>query len=282
MIARRNPIAEINERIAGMLSRIRAQKPLIHHLTNLVVMNDVANITLHVGALPVMAYAAEEVAEMTGQAGALALNLGTLTPSRVESMLIAGRQANKMGIPVILDPVGAGATTLRSEAASRLLNELAIAVVRGNAGEIGTLSGVGGVVKGVESVEGVSDPGLATQVMAREQGSTIATTGKRDFVSDGKRMLGVDNGHELLTRSTGTGCMATAVIAAFAAVEKDYLLAAAGGLACFGVAAELAAGDAHGPASFKVALFDHIYNLTPEQVAGGARVAELAPMPAEA
>jgi hydroxyethylthiazole kinase len=268
-------MATINDQIAAALARIREQKPLIHHITNFVVMNDTANVTLHVGALPVMAHAAEEVAEMVTQAGALVLNAGTLTPARVESMLIAGRKANELGVPIVLDPVGAGATTLRTQANLRLLGELQIAVVRGNAGEIGTLSSSGGLVKGVESVKGVDDPAAVAQSMARARETVVAVTGKRDIVSDGRRILGVDNGHEWLQANTGTGCMATTLIAAFAAVERDYLVAAAGGLACLGLAAELAARKAQGPASFKVALFDQLYHLTPAQLAAGARVVKL-------
>jgi hydroxyethylthiazole kinase len=269
---------KINFRMAEALARVRAEKPLIHHITNLVVMNDTANVTLYVGALPVMAYAAEEVTEMVSKAGALLLNTGTLTPAGVESMLIAGRKANELRIPIVLDPVGAGATELRTQTNMHLLDELQIAIARGNAGEIGVLSGAGGVVKGVESVEGVADPVAVTQRMARERRTVIAISGKRDVISDGQRVLGVDNGHQWLTTTTGTGCMATSVIAALAAVESDYLLAAAGGLACFGLAAELAAEKANGPASFKVALFDQLYNLTPQQLAQGARIVELTTM----
>lgn len=268
-------MTELNARIAAALARIRKQKPLIHHITNLVVMNDTANVTLHVGALPVMAHAAEEVAEMTAMAGALVLNTGTLTPSRVESMLIAGREANELGVPIVLDPIGAGATRLRTRTSLRLLNELQIAVIRGNSGEIGALSGAGGRMKGVESVECLADPAAVARAMARERNMVVAITGKRDVISDGRQVLGVDNGHRWLTTITGAGCMATTLIGAFVAVESDALIAAAGGLACFGLAAELAAEGAHGPASFKVALFDQIYNLTPEQLAEGARVVEL-------
>jgi hydroxyethylthiazole kinase len=268
-------MTRINDQSAEALSRIRREKPLLHHITNFVVMNDTANVTLQVGALPVMAHAAEEVAEMTSLAGALVLNPGTLTPTWVESMLIAGRKANELGIPIVLDPVGAGATTLRTRSNLRLLDELKIAVVRGNSGEIGALSGAGGVVKGVESVVDVADPVTVAQSMARQRGTVVAITGKRDFISDGRRVLGVDNGHELLKTNTGTGCMATTMIAAFAAVERDYLVAAAAGLACFGLAAELAALKAQGPATFKVALFDQLYNMTPELLAEGARIVEL-------
>ncbi|RMF26353.1 MAG: hydroxyethylthiazole kinase, partial [Chloroflexi bacterium] len=157
----------LNTQIANALARIREERPLIHQITNLVVMNDTANVTLHVGALPVMAHAPEEVAEMTGMADALVLNIGTLTPAWVDSMRLAGHAANARGIPIVLDPVGAGATRLRTETGLRLLRELQIAVVRGNAGEIGALSGAGGLVRGVESVEGVQDPVAVAQAMAR-------------------------------------------------------------------------------------------------------------------
>ena len=127
----------INQHIGDMLARIRATRPLIHHITNLVVMNDTANVTLHVGGLPVMAHDAEEVAEMVAHAGALVLNVGTLSPDWIESMLIAGRRANELQTPVVLDPVGAGATQLRTATNLKLLRSLRIAVVRGNGGEIG-------------------------------------------------------------------------------------------------------------------------------------------------
>ncbi|HHH40955.1 MAG TPA: hydroxyethylthiazole kinase [Chloroflexi bacterium] len=267
---------DINSQIANAFARIRERRPLIHQITNLVVMNDTANVTLHVGALPVMAHAPEEVAEMTGMADALVLNIGTLTPAWVDSMRLAGHAANARGIPIVLDPVGAGATRLRTETGLRLLRELKIAVVRGNAGEIGALSGAGGLVRGVESVEGVQDPVAVAQAMARRWRTVVVISGRRDVLADGERVLGVDNGHRWLTTLTGTGCMATTVIAAFAAVEPDPLIAAAGGMACFGLAAEQAAQEARGPASFKVALFDALYHLTPERLAQGARVVELA------
>lgn len=256
---------------AELLVKLRQARPLVHHITNFVVMNDTANVTLHIGALPVMAHAREEVAEMVASAGALILNLGTPTPERIESMLIAGRKAKELGVPIVLDPVGAGATALRTESAWRLLEELDIAMVRGNLGEMSALVGLGGQVKGVESISG-GDPVKVAHRMARRWRLTAAITGKRDIISDGGRTIGVDNGHEWLTAVTGSGCMATAVIAAFTAVEPDPLLAATAGLVCFGLAAELAAEKARGPASFKVALFDALYNLTPEQVRSGAKV----------
>jgi len=263
---------EFKRRAAETLERLHLEKPLLHHITNFVVMNDTANVTLHLGALPVMAHAQEEVEEMVSLASALVLNPGTLSPAWVEAMLKAGRAANRRAIPIVLDPVGAGATTLRTETNRWLLRELDIAVVRGNAGEIGALAGVGGEVKGVESVGGPADIASVVREAAQAWKTVVVATGKRDVLSDGERVLVVDNGHEWLTTLTGTGCMATTAIAAFAAVERDALLAAAGALAAFGLAAELAAPQASGPASFKVAFFDELYRLTPAQVEQGARI----------
>ncbi len=262
---------DLSTHAAELLARLRQTRPLVHHITNFVVMNDTANVTLHIGALPVMAHAREEVAEMVSLAGALLLNLGTPTPERVESMLVAGRRANELGVPIVLDPVGAGATALRTESALRLLKELDIAIVRGNRGEVSTVAGLGGQVKGVESVSG-GDPVEVARSMARRWKLTAAITGRCDIISDAQRTIAVDNGHEWLTMITGSGCMSTTMVAAFAAVEPDPLLAAMAGLACFGLAAELAAAKASGPASFKMALFDTLHGLTPEQVRLGTRV----------
>lgn len=263
----------INEQIAALRERVRQQRPLLHHITNFVVMNDTANVTLHIGGLPVMAHSREEVAEMVSAAGALVLNPGTLSPEWIESMLIAGKRANELGIPIVLDPVGAGATTLRTTSNQRLLEELRIAIVRGNSGEIGALVGMGGVVKGVEAVVEVDDPVAAARALAQRYGVVAAVTGRRDIVTDGERVMMVDNGHEWLKTLTGTGCAATTVIAAFAAVERDYVLATTAGLACFGLAAELAAPQARGPASFKVAFYDAIYQLSADQIRAGVKVA---------
>lgn len=263
---------EIIQRVAQALAKIRETKPLIHHITNFVVMNDTANVTLHVGALPVMAHAKEEVREMVRLAGALVLNPGTLSPDWVEAMVLAGQEARSLGTPVVLDPVGAGATSLRTEANLRLIREVRPTIVRGNAGEIAALIGAGGVVKGVESMGGPEDLGALARDAAQAWGCTVAVTGAVDYVSDGTRLATVENGSPWLRTLTGTGCTATTVVAAFAAVEEDALVAAAGGLACLGYAAELAAAEARGPATFKVALYDVLYNLTPEALEKGARI----------
>ncbi|MGE5483997.1 MAG: hydroxyethylthiazole kinase [Ignavibacteriales bacterium] len=255
-----------------LLEDVRVSRPLVHHITNWVVTNVSANVTLAAGASPVMAHAIEEVADMVKCAGALVLNTGTLTPDLVEAMIVAGRQANSLGVPVILDPVGVGATPLRTKSVGRILGEVRVGVLRGNAAEIGIVSGAGGDIRGVDSRADANDPVELARAAARRFRCVAAITGKTDFVSDGETVVMVDNGHEMLTRVTGTGCMATSVIGAFAAVTKDLLWAAAGALACYGVAAEIAAAASSGPGTFQAALLDAMYNLTPSTVKEKARV----------
>ncbi|HVM17429.1 MAG TPA: hydroxyethylthiazole kinase [Gaiellaceae bacterium] len=255
------------------LARIRETKPLVHQITNYVVMNETANATLALGALPVMAHAQEEVEEMVGLAGALAINIGTLSPHWVDAMLAAGRAANARGVPIVLDPVGAGATRYRTETSKRLLDELDVAVLRGNAGEVATLVGVEAEVRGVESIGGAGDPAELAQQAARALGVVAAVTGPVDHVSDGERTLAVANGHELLGAVTGTGCMSTAMTGCFLAVRpEEPLAAAAEALAAFGVAAEDAAAEARGPGSFHAGLYDALAALDPRTLDGRARI----------
>jgi hydroxyethylthiazole kinase len=255
------------------LAQMRAAKPLVHQITNYVVMNETANATLALGALPVMAHAREEVEEMVGLAGALVINIGTLSPHWVEAMLAAGRAANARGIPVVVDPVGAGATAYRTETSKRLLDEVDVTVLRGNAGEIATLVGVDAEVRGVESMGAVGDPADLARAAARTLGVVASVTGAVDHVSDGEQVLRVANGHELLATVTGTGCMSTAITGCFAAAKPDAPLeAAAEALAAFGVAGEEAARDARGPGTFHAALYDALYNLDPSSLDARAKV----------
>ena len=256
---------------AAALRAIRERKPLVHQITNYVVMNETANATLALGALPVMAHAREEVEEMVGLAGALVINIGTLSPPWVESMVAAARAANAQGIPVVLDPVGAGATAYRTRTARELLEAAEVSVLRGNAGEIATLVGVAAEVRGVEAVgAGASGGELARR--AATLARAAAVTGAVDHVSDGSRSLEISNGHPLLGAVTGTGCMATAMIGCFHAVEPDPVAAAAAALAAYGAAAEDAARGARGPGSFHAALYDALYNLDPDTLDERARI----------
>ena len=255
------------------LGAIRERKPLVHNITNYVVMNETANAILALGALPVMAHAEEEVAEMVGLAGALVLNIGTLSPSWVEAMLVAGKAANERGVPVVLDPVGAGATAYRTETAKRLLDAVDVAVLRGNAGEVATLVGVDAEVRGVESVGGAGDPAELARVAAKALGSVASVTGAIDHVSDGERSAAISNGHPLLASITGTGCMSTAITGCFLAGKDDPFEAAVEALVAFGVAGEDAAVGARGPGSFHVALYDALAALDPATLTERAKTA---------
>ncbi len=255
------------------LRDLRERKPLVHQITNYVVMNETANATLALGALPVMAHAREEVEEMVTLAGALVLNIGTLSPHWVEAMLLAGKAANELGVPVVLDPVGAGATRFRTETARRLLDEVKVAVLRGNQGEVATLVGVEAEVRGVESIGAGGEPADLVRTASRNLGLVVSVTGPVDHVSDGDRVLAVANGHELLAAVTGTGCMSSAITGCFLAVARDTPLeAAAGALAAFGVAGEDAARDAKGPGSFHVGLYDALAALEPETLDARANI----------
>ena len=256
------------------LRRLREERPLVHQITNYVVMNETANATLALGALPVMAHAPEEVEEMVGLAGALVLNIGTLSSQWVDSMLSAGGAANDRGVPVVLDPVGAGATRFRTETALRILERVDVAVLRGNAGEIATLAGVGAEVRGVESIGADSSPAELARKAAAALDVVASVTGPIDYVSDGEQVVAVENGHPLLASITGTGCMSSAVTGAFLAVNRDQPLeAAAEALAAFGVAGENAAPGAKGPGSFHVNLYDALAALDPAALDERARFA---------
>ncbi len=261
--------------LAPLLSRVREQRPLVHHITNLVVMNDTANITLAIGASPVMAHALEEVEEMVRLAQVLLLNIGTLTPQQIEAMLRAGKRANELNIPIVLDPVGAGATSLRTQSALRLLRELRISVLRGNASEIGTLVGVTAETRGVDFIYLAEDREVVAVRAAREFACVAVVTGARDIITDGKRLARVDNGHPLLATITGSGCMATTLVAACTAVEPDAWLAATAGLVTMGLAGEIAATKAGGPGTFRSHLLDAVAALNEETLAQGQKVSHL-------
>lgn len=256
---------------AQNLEKIRAHKPLIHNITNFVVMNYTANVLLASGASPVMAHAENEVEEMVGFAGALVINIGTLTDTWVESMLKAGRKASELGTPIVLDPVGSGATRLRTDAAKRIIAETNVSIVRGNASEILSLHNEESKSKGVDSLHSVDEAEGSAMVLARELGATLAITGPTDFITDGERIIRVQNGHSLMPMVTGTGCSATAIIGAFAAVDPDPVTATATGLAFFGLAGEKAGQKAKGPGSFMTSLLDALYQITTDDLTSGCR-----------
>jgi len=264
---------KIVDTIARDLEKIREIKPLVHSITNYVVMNETANAVLCLGALPIMAHAREEVEEMVGIAGALVLNIGTLEPDWIDAMELAGKRANELGTPVILDPVGAGATRLRTQSSKRLLQNVKVSIVRGNVGEVATLAGIAAEVRGVESMGADAGPDEIAKQFAATYGCTVAITGAEDVISDGKQLARVRNGDVMLSRVVGTGCMSNVIVAAFAAVQRDAFTAAVGGLVAFGVAGELAAklsGDR--PGTYAVELLNALYALDPVTIRAMAKV----------
>ncbi|PIU09524.1 hydroxyethylthiazole kinase [Candidatus Micrarchaeota archaeon CG08_land_8_20_14_0_20_49_17] len=260
------------KQIASLLAKIKQEKPLIHHITNWVTIYDCANITRTIGALPVMAHAPEEVEEMTGIASALVLNIGTLTEELMQAMYLAGKAANKKGIPVVVDAVGVGATKFRTEKFRELAEKVKLSVIKGNISEMGIIAGVKAEVKGVEAMSVDGTPEMIAKKVAAAYGCTAAITGKTDVVSDGAKTFLVNNGHLMMGSIVGTGCMAASAIGVFAAVEKDRALASASALSVMGIAGELAAAKSNGPGTFKEAFFDEMYNLNEAKIAKYAKV----------
>jgi hydroxyethylthiazole kinase len=256
------------------LKKIRETKPLVHHITNWVTIYDCANITRVFGALPVMAHAPEECADMTGISSALVLNIGTLTTDLIEAMLLSAAAANEKGIPVVLDAVGVGATKFRDEMAAKLLDSIHIDIIKGNYSEIAKLAGEAAETKGVEATSINANPEKVAKEFAKTRFSVVVMTGKKDIISDGKKIFIVKNGHERMGSIVGTGCMAASVIGSFASVNPDYCEAAKDALVYFGVAGELAAEKSRGPGSFKVNLYDEVFDLTDEKAESMAKVEE--------
>ncbi len=252
---------DILSALGAVRSRVKNKEPLIHHITNYVVANDSANAMLAVGALPVMAISTNEVEEMVSQAQALVINLGTPTTSLIESAVKAGQAANAHSLPVVLDPVGAGATRYRTDNALRVLREVRIGILRANTGEMASLLGHCSRMRGVEAGGKYHNVAELTIQASLTFGCVSVSTGAIDYVSDGKAMAMIHNGHPLLKRVTGAGCMVRSLCAAFAAVENDVFIASTAALAFFGIVAEKAALLGKGPGTFRSALFDTMFSL---------------------
>ena len=250
------------------LGKIKQQAPLVHNITNFVVMNSSANILLAVGASPVMAHCKAEVEEMASIAGALVLNIGTLQENWVESMICAGKAANAKGIPIILDPVGSGATKLRTQAVKTIMSECAITVLRGNCSEILSLGSDDIKTKGVDSSMALSDEIVdIAREMAVDMKCVIAMSGEEDCITDGNRVFRVKNGQPLMTKVTGGGCGLTAVVGAFCAVEdKDMTRAVSAAFGFYGMCADLAIQVSAKPGSFFVAFIDQLYSAGEKEI----------------
>lgn len=254
--------------VNATLQKVREVNPLVHNITNVVVTNFTANGLLALGASPVMAYAAEEVADMASIASALVLNIGTLNAQNVESMIIAGKSANEHSVPVIFDPVGAGATNYRTGTSQQIMREVKVSIIRGNAAEIANVVGEKWEIKGVDAGDTKGNVIDLAINAAQKMNCVVVITGKEDVVSDGNTTYIVSNGHPILTKVTGTGCLLTSVIGAFAGVEKDFLLASIAALTYYGVAAEMAAEKTveFGPGSFQIEFLNQLTRVSAEDI----------------
>lgn len=243
------------------LNLVREKSPLIHNITNYVVMNNTANALLAIGASPVMAHSTDEVAEMASIASALVLNIGTLEAEWVKAMLIAGKAAQANKIPIIFDPVGAGATSYRTKVCQQILEECKPSIIRGNASEIMALVNSNAKTKGVDSTSS-SDYALdSAKALAKATGAVVVISGQTDYITDGETTEKVLNGNTLMARVTGMGCTATAIVGAFAAINPNMLEAATYGMAVMGIAGEIAAARSQGNGSMQVHFLDELFNL---------------------
>jgi hydroxyethylthiazole kinase len=258
----------MEKKIWENIQRVRALSPLVHNITNYVVMNSSANALLAAGASPVMAHAEEEVVDMIRIADVLVLNIGTLSKKWIDSMKIALKEANRLRKPVVLDPVGAGATSYRTETVKDLLDTGSVSVIRGNASEIMALACGGLKTKGVDSTENAADALESAKMIQKKNKCIVCVSGKIDYIVSHDEIARVHNGHEMMSGITGMGCAATALIGAFAGVTNNYFEATISGMALMGVSGELAAKESAGPGSLQMHFFDKLYNITGKEFSG--------------
>lgn len=260
------------ESVWADIEKIRQTSPLIHNITNYVVMNSTANALLALGASPVMAHAEEETAEMTELASALVVNIGTLSTPWVAGMERAVIAAREGAIPFVLDPVGAGATRFRTDTVHRLLSKGAPSVIRGNASEIMSLHTSQGETKGVDSTERSRSALEAGRYLAKRHGCAVSISGETDYLVSADERIAVSNGHPLMGRVTGMGCTASALTGAFLAVNPSALAAAAHAMAVMGICGEMAAEKAAGPGSLQLRFLDALYQLEKKQIEARLKV----------
>lgn len=266
----------------AILKNVRENCPLIHNITNYVTVNDCANIVIACGAAPIMADDKEEVEEITTICSGLNINIGTLNSRTIDSMLIAGKKANALNHPVVLDPVGAGASKLRTDTAMKILSEVNLTVIRGNISEVKTLASGAGTTKGVDAdvadrvtEENLDEAVAFTKAFAKKTGAVIAITGAIDIVADENKAYCIYNGHPMMSSITGTGCQLSAMTAAFVTANPEHPLeATAAAVAAMGLAGEIAhnrLSEMDGNSSYRNYIIDAIYRMTPEQLERGAK-----------
>ena len=255
-----------NTVLSAALAAVRSEGPLVHNITNYVVMNNSANALLAIGASPVMAHWVSEMEEMTAIAGALVINIGTLDDTWIEGMLTAGKAAIHRGIPIVLDPVGAGATSLRTDAALTLINQCHPTIIRGNASEIMALVDASIKSKGVDSSASSDDAVDSAKKLATETGAVVVISGDTDYITNGTEVYTVQGGSPMMTSVTGMGCTSTALVGAFAAVESNPMIAATAAMAVMSLAGERAAAYSRGNGSMQMNFLDELYTLTPDKL----------------
>jgi hydroxyethylthiazole kinase len=254
------------QELSDDVQKVRNSAPLVHNITNYVVMNNTANALLAIGASPVMAHAPEEVMEMTAIASSLVINIGTLSREWVEAMELAMTAALGKGIPIVFDPVGAGATSYRTRTCIDLLDRAQPTVIRGNASEIMALAGSDVQTKGVDSAAAGNEAEGAAVALAKKYTCVVCVSGAVDLITDGSEKQLVRNGHPLMPRVTGLGCTATALIGAFCGVNSAPLVATTHAMMVMGMCGEIAAAQAAGPGTMQLHLIDAFYNLNDEQI----------------
>ena len=273
---------DIAQKVVELLNRLKNKKPLIHNITNYVTVNDCANILLAIGASPIMADDLKESADITSIASALVINIGTLNERTIESMIASGKKANELNIPVVLDPVGAGASSFRNETTKRILEEIKISVLRGNMSEIKFIAGLESETKGVDASESDlksdSDEGVrVAKSLAKRFNCTVAITGVCAIVSDGEKSVTIENGTKMLSNVTGTGCMTTSLVGGYLGAcetKEDLFIAAISGIVSMGICGEIAeerAGNI-GLGSFHMAIIDAVSNLDEENLLNRSKI----------
>jgi len=258
--------------IAEILQQIRAKNPLVHNITNYVVMNNTANALLAVGASPVMAHASEEVEDIVAISTSLVINMGTLSEKWVDSMVLAATKAKETSTPFVFDPVGVGASKYRTETAQKIMDAATPDVIRGNASEIMALAKLTDATKGVDSTMETHDAVEGAIMLAKKLNNTIVISGAVDYIITGDTISKISNGSPMMSKITGMGCTATAMVGACMAVEKDIHQAATAAMGIMGVAGDMASENSNGPGSFQMNFIDSLYQINSENLEKKLRI----------
>lgn len=248
------------------LGKVRKKSPLVHSITNYVVMNNTANALLAIGASPIMAHAVEEMEEMSAITSSLVINIGTLSKSWIDAMIVAGKAAKKNGNPVVLDPVGAGATTYRTQTCFEIIEQCKPDIIRGNGSEIMALVNSDIKTKGVDSSASSASALDSAKYLASKYNAVVVISGEIDYITNGNETLEVKNGSPIMEKVTGLGCTCSAMVAAFAAVNSNYLQASSNAMAIVGIAGEIASIKSRGTGSLQMNFLDELYNISEKEI----------------